>query len=69
MADCRIVKRTVAFSYNFNTRRVISDKQWVTYCPKCNVMIKSAGWGFHGSTKNTRKSVKDALHRHLLVMH
>lgn len=46
-----------------------SVRKWVGVCPECNEIVKSAPYGMHYDTKNTRKSAKDALHYHMLRKH
>lgn len=46
-----------------------SIKEWVAVCPKCKITITTTNGFPWYNTKNTRKTAKDALFRHLAIFH
>lgn len=68
--DNPIRKKFMRLSYNFNTGKIISMKEWVAQCPKCsNTITAGMNMGMYGITGNSRKTAKDALYRHLRFDH
>lgn len=71
MNNFKVVKRADPSIWVQTGKNTKVGRSWYGQCPVCQEYIKGDNGSYHwySNTKNTRKTAKDAVYRHMRVKH